>query len=115
MRLILTVLLLWGGSFLAPVQAQQAPARYQFMHVSLVYGRLYFSPAYQNREMVKAEEYMGESVGLFDPRNLGWEAMSRLLTELSAESWELVNMVANNDKDGNRGAVYLLRRPLPAK
>lgn len=115
MRLVLTVLLLWAGSFLAPAQAQQVPVRYQFMHVSLDYNRLYFSPAYQNREEVKVAEYMGKSVGLFDSRMLGWEAMSRLLTELSAESWELVDMVANNDEDGNRGAVYLLRRPLPAK
>ncbi|MCA8831784.1 hypothetical protein [Hymenobacter pini] len=115
MRLPITVLLLWIGSFVGAAHAQQPAGKYQFMHVSLMYSRLYFSPAYQNREMVRVDEYLGESYRLFDGRKLGWEAMSRLLNELSADNWELVSMVSDNDKDGSRGAVYLLRRPVVAK
>jgi hypothetical protein len=109
---MITVLFLWWGSFFGVAQAQQAPVNYQFMHVSLTAGRLYFSPAYQRREMLKVTDYMGESFALFDQRKLGWEAMSRLLNELSLEKWEVVNMISDNDQDGNRGAVYLLRRPV---
>lgn len=115
MRLTLTILLFWVSSFLTSAHAQQPAGKYQFMHVSLTYSRLYFSPAYQNKEMVRVDEYLGESYKLFDRRKLGWEAMSRLLNELSADNWELVSMASDNDKDGSRGAVYLLRRPVAAK
>ncbi|OON70461.1 hypothetical protein B0919_00040 [Hymenobacter sp. CRA2] len=106
-------MLLYIGSFFAPAQAQQPAPRYQFMHVSYQGRRIYFSPAYQGKEWVKVTDLLGERYTLTDNKELGWEAMSKLLNEFSAAQWELMNVLPNNSKDGNDGAIYLLRRPAP--
>lgn len=120
MRFVLTALL---GLILttSPALAQTIPASaartavpappYQFMHVRYVGTRIYFSPAYQGQEVIKVADYLKERFTMFDEKQLGWEAMSRLLTEFSAQGWELVSVLAENGKDGNEGAIYLLRRP----
>ncbi|RTQ53312.1 hypothetical protein EJV47_00815 [Hymenobacter gummosus] len=107
-------------TFPAPAPAASRPATtpaaapappYQFMHVRYVGGRIYFSPAYQGKEFIKVTDYQKEGFKLFDEKQLGWEAMSRLLTEFSEQGWELVSVLPENSKDGNEGAIYLLRRP----
>ncbi|WP_460577006.1 DUF4177 domain-containing protein [Hymenobacter coalescens] len=111
MRLLVICLLLGLGRFMPA--AQQPIPRYQFMHVNFSGSRIFFSPARQGKEWVKVKDYLGQSFSMFDQEKLGWEAMSRLLNELSADGWELVQMLPENNKDGNVGAVYLLRKPQP--
>lgn len=111
--MLIGFLLLWGSSWLTPAQAQQGPPKYQFMHVNLQSGRIYYSPAYQSKEWVRVQDYMGQSFTLTDKNKLEWEAMSRLLTDLSGQGWELVSVIPDNDKTGMNGATYLLRHQLP--
>ncbi|GAA4377594.1 hypothetical protein [Hymenobacter koreensis] len=111
MRLFFIYLLFWGGIFLPSAQAQQAGPAYEFMHVNYRGSHIYFSPAYQGKEEVKVTDFQGEKFKLFDTKQLGWEAMSRMLNNLSAAGWELVSVLPENDKDGNVGAIYLLRHP----
>lgn len=95
----------------APAEAPAAAPAYQFMHVRYRGNSLFFSPAYQGKEWMRVTDYLDQRFQIIDRKQLGWEAMSRLLNNLSAEQWELVSVLPDKEDGDTVGAIYLLRKP----
>ncbi|GAB3855012.1 hypothetical protein GCM10028822_25610 [Hymenobacter terrigena] len=91
---------------------QPAATSYQYMHISYGATEISFLPAYNGKESIKVADIREEGI---NKRRAPLEAMSKVLTDASADGWEVVSVVPITSMMGGGGgfigALYLLRKP----
>ena len=106
--------LLVSALFLLTVLAhaqQPTASSYQYMHISYSAAEISFLPAYNGKESIKVADIREEGG---NKRRAPLEAMSKVLTDASADGWEVVGIVPITSMMGGGGgfigALYVLRK-----
>ena len=109
-RLLLGLML---GLLTTLAQAQQPlVGPYQYMHITYTATEISFLPAFDGKETIKVADARPEGS---DKRRAPLEVMSKVLTQVSTDGWDVVSTVpittTMTGSGGFSGMIYVLRKP----
>ncbi|RYU78792.1 hypothetical protein [Hymenobacter persicinus] len=109
-RLLFGVLLALVATLAHAQQGLVGP--YQYMHITYTATEIAFLPAFDGKESIKVADVREEGS---DKRRAPLELMSKVLTQVSNEGWDVVSAVPLTSTaagtGGFSGMIYVLRKP----